>query len=123
MLIDGVTDTPTRKMLSRAHRRRSPMAWRQPEGLLELAGHVALICEPRSERGFNEGHAAEYEATHDIQLAHGAVAAGTRAKGGAELARQGPTIQLRDLFERIQTVACGGIGSDHDACAVQAFHR
>lgn len=94
--------------LSRAHRRRSPVARRQPEAFLELAGHVALIDERRAERGFHKGHAAEYQATHDIQLAHGAVAAGARAKGGAELARQGPTIQLRDLFERIQTVAFAG---------------
>jgi hypothetical protein len=109
--------------LSRAPRRRSPVAGRQPEGFLELTGHVALIGESSSERGFHKGHAAEYQPTHDIQLAHGAVPAGARAKGGAELARQGPTIQLRDLFERIQTLAFGGIGSDYGACAVQSFHR
>ncbi|HEY4310950.1 MAG TPA: hypothetical protein VGN12_15975, partial [Pirellulales bacterium] len=66
---------------------------------------------------------AEYLPTHDIQLAHGTVPAGTRAKGSAELTGLGPTIQLRELFERIQTVAFGGIGSDHGACAVQSVHR
>jgi hypothetical protein len=83
---------------------------------------MALVGEPRLERSLRKRHAVEYQTTGDVQLAHGAVAAGARAKGGPELARKGPAIQLRDLFEHIQTMAFRGIGSDHGASAVQAFH-
>jgi len=43
--------------------------------------------------------------------------------GGAELARQGPAIQIRDLLERIETVAFSGIGSYQLARTVKSLHR
>src|SRR6202035_1864948 len=51
---------------SRAHRSLSPAAGCEPESTLELAGHVALIGEPCSERGLHKGCTAEHQATCEI---------------------------------------------------------
>ena len=51
---------------SRAQSSLSPAAGCQPESTLELAGHVALIGKPCSERGLHQGYTAQHQATREI---------------------------------------------------------
>ena len=51
---------------SRAQSSLSPAPGCQPESTLELAGHVALIGEPCSERCLHQGHTAQHQATREI---------------------------------------------------------
>lgn len=60
----------------------------------ELPGHVALISESGVHCRPGEGLAGPHHAAHLLELPHRAEAARARPEGGAELARERPSVEI-----------------------------